>query len=79
MRTPESYIKTYEGEAYDGRKYYISYVIIEEVPYSEEFSKWLTGAACPIIPGVKAAYSHDWLAFCQKFHSATFQTPTVMP
>lgn len=62
----EDYVKTYKGTAYDGRKYYVSYVNIEELPsdLQEKFRKYQTGAACPIIPNVKeSAYSWDWLRF----------------
>lgn len=62
------YIKVYEGVAYDGRLYYISYVNMEEVPYSEEFSEYQKGAACPVIPGISSpAYSYDYERFLRHF------------
>lgn len=60
------YIKVYEGTAYDGRKYYVSYVNIEELDplVQEAFTEYQTCAAIPIIPGYSnVAYSYDYERF----------------
>lgn len=76
---PEDYIKVHEGEAYDGRKYYISYVSIEELSpdVKAKFREYLKGSTCPIIPGVKyASYSHDWIAFTECLNASLPPTLT---